>query len=384
MSLLPIPFNRPAVTGKETHYIGEAMHRYGWLAGDYHFTEACSAWFHEKLDRECVLLTSSCTHAIEMAALLLEIQPGDEVIMPSFTFVSTATAFVLRGAVPVFVDIRPDTMNMDETLVEAAITLKTRAIVAMHYGGVACEMDTLMAIAARHGIDVVEDAAHGLMAGYKGRMLGTIGRFGTYSFHETKNYTSGEGGAFVVNDPRDSARARIIRQKGTNRAAFLAGEVDKYTWVDTGSSYVMSELNAAYLLAQLEHAEIINQRRLALWNRYYQAFLPLLEAGRVTLPTIPAECSHNAHLFYLKLKDKEERSRLIAFLKQAHISAVFHYIPLHSSPAGMRFGRMHGADNFTARESERLLRLPLFYNLADVDQERVIARVSAFFAKGYV
>ena len=375
----PIPFNRPAVTGKEMHYISEAMHRYGWIAGEYEFTQRCNDWFREKLGRPGFFLTSSCTHALEIAALMLDLQPGDEIIMPSFTFVATATAFVLRGAVPVFVDIRPDTMNIDEKLIEAAITPRTRAIVVVHYGGVACAMDTIMELARKHNIPVIEDAAHGVMAAYKGQTLGTFGTFGTYSFHETKNYTSGEGGGIIVNEERHIPRVQIIRQKGTNRTQFLAGEVDKYTWVDIGSSYLMSDLNAAYLYAQLEHAEIINLRRLALWQRYRESFHDLAAAGKIVLPVIPEGCAHNAHLFYLKLRDKDERTRLIAHLKEAGIAAVFHYIPLHSSPAGMKFGRMHGDDRYTTTEAERLLRLPLYYNLSDTDHSRVIDCVLEFF-----
>lgn len=315
-----------------------------------------------------------------MAALLLDIQPGDEVIMPSFTFVSTANAFVLRGARIVFVDVRPDTMNIDETLIEAAITEKTRAIVPVHYAGVACEMDTIMALAQQYGLYVVEDAAQGVMATYKGRALGTIGHIGCYSFHETKNYTAGgEGGATLINDAALIERAEIIREKGTNRSQFFRGQVDKYTWRDIGSSYLMSDLQAAYLWAQLEVADRINQRRLQLWRQYHEALAPLAGAGRLALPTMPTHCGHNAHMFYLKLRDMRERSAFIDFLKEAEIMAVFHYIPLHCSPAGARFGRFVGEDRYTTRESERLVRLPLFYNLPDVNQRTVINSIQSFF-----
>ncbi|AOV98347.1 dTDP-4-amino-4,6-dideoxygalactose transaminase [Edwardsiella hoshinae] len=374
-----IPFNAPPVTGSESDYMQAAMAS-GKLCGDGGFTRRCQQWMEQRFASAKVLLTPSCTASLEMAALLLDIQPGDEVIMPSFTFVSTANAFVLRGARIVFVDIRPDTMNIDETLIEAAITEKTRAIVPVHYAGVACEMDTIMALAQKYGLYVVEDAAQGVMATYKGRALGTIGHIGCYSFHETKNYTAGgEGGATLINDVALIERAEIIREKGTNRSQFFRGQVDKYTWRDIGSSYLMSDLQAAYLWAQLEVAERINQRRLQLWQHYHDALAPLAEAGRLTLPTIPAACQHNAHMFYLKLRDEAQRGALIDFLKEAEIMAVFHYIPLHSSPGGVRFGRFAGEDRYTTRESERLVRLPLFYNLPDVNQRTVINSILSFF-----
>ena len=374
-----IPFNAPPVTGSESDYMLAAMAS-GKLCGDGGFTRRCQQWMEQRFASAKVLLTPSCTASLEMAALLLGIQPGDEVIMPSFTFVSTANAFVLRGARIVFVDIRPDTMNIDEMLIEAAITEKTRAIVPVHYAGVACEMDTIMALAQQYGLYVVEDAAQGVMATYKGRALGTIGHIGCYSFHETKNYTAGgEGGATLINDATLIERAEIIREKGTNRSQFFRGQVDKYTWRDIGSSYLMSDLQAAYLWAQLDVAERINQRRLQLWQNYHDALAPLAAAGRLTLPTIPAECQHNAHMFYLKLRDEAQRGALIDFLKEAEIMAVFHYIPLHSSPGGVRFGRFAGEDRYTTCESERLVRLPLFYNLPEVNQRTVINSILSFF-----
>ncbi|ACY82955.1 dTDP-4-amino-4,6-dideoxygalactose transaminase [Edwardsiella piscicida] len=374
-----IPFNAPPVTGSESDYMQAAMAS-GKLCGDGGFTRRCQQWMEQRFGSAKVLLTPSCTASLEMAALLLDIQPGDEVIMPSFTFVSTANAFVLRGARIVFVDVRPDTMNIDETRIEAAITEKTRAIVPVHYAGVACEMDTIMALAQQYGLYVVEDAAQGVMATYKGRALGTIGHIGCYSFHETKNYTAGgEGGATLINDAALIERAEIIREKGTNRSQFFRGQVDKYTWRDIGSSYLMSDLQAAYLWAQLEVADRINQRRLQLWQQYHDALAPLAEAGRLTLPTTPAHCGHNAHMFYLKLRDMRERSAFIDFLKEAEIMAVFHYIPLHCSPAGARFGRFVGEDRYTTCESERLVRLPLFYNLPDVNQRTVINSIQSFF-----
>ncbi|ACR67357.1 dTDP-4-amino-4,6-dideoxygalactose transaminase [Edwardsiella ictaluri] len=374
-----IPFNAPPVTGSESDYMQAAMAS-GKLCGDGGFTRRCQQWMEQRFGSAKVLLTPSCTASLEMAALLLDIQPGDEVIMPSFTFVSTANAFVLRGARIVFVDVRPDTMNIDETLIEAAITEKTRAIVPVHYAGVACEMDTIMALAQQYGLYVVEDAAQGVMATYKGRALGTIGHIGCYSFHETKNYTAGgEGGATLINDAALIERAEIIREKGTNRSQFFRGQVDKYTWRDIGSSYLMSDLQAAYLWAQLEVADRINQRRLQLWRQYHEALAPLAGAGRLALPTMPTHCGHNAHMFYLKLRDMRERSAFIDFLKEAEIMAVFHYIPLHCSPAGARFGRFVGEDRYTTRESERLVRLPLFYNLPDVNQRTVINSIQSFF-----
>lgn len=335
----------------------------------------------ERFHAQKVLLTTSGTTALDMAMLLCDIHPGDEVILPSFTFSSTATAAVLAGAKLVFVDIRPDTMNIDETKIEQAITDKTRVIIAMHYAGVACEMDTIMDIARRHDLKVVEDAAQGVMSSYKGKALGTIGDFGCYSFHETKNYSMGEGGALVINNPAYNERAEILREKGTNRAKFFRGQVDKYTWVDFGDSYLPSELNAAYLWAQLLHADEINDNRMATWNAYHDAFRPLADAGRVELPTIPADCVHNAHMFYLKCRDLEERTALIRHLKANDILAVFHYIPLHSAPAGQKFGRFDGADVYTTAESERLVRLPMYYGLTEADRNKVIAKVLEFYAQ---
>ncbi|WP_215786815.1 dTDP-4-amino-4,6-dideoxygalactose transaminase [Pantoea dispersa] len=375
-----IPFNAPPVVGTEVDYMQSAMAS-GKLCGDGGFTRRCQQWMEQHFGSQKVLLTPSCTASLEMAALLIDIQPGDEVIMPSYTFVSTANAFVLRGATIVFVDVRPDTLNIDETQIEAAITPKTRAIVPVHYAGVACEMDTIMALAAKHQLYVIEDAAQGVMSQYKGRALGTIGHIGCFSFHETKNYTAGgEGGATLINEAKLIERAEIIREKGTNRSQFFRGQVDKYTWRDIGSSYLMADLQAAYLWAQLEAAERINQQRLRLWQNYYDALQPLAASGRIALPAVPASCRHNAHMFYLKLRDSEDRKALINWMKEAEILTVFHYIPLHSSPAGARFGRFHGTDAFTTRESERLLRLPLFYNLSDNNQRTVISSLLSFFA----
>ncbi|TNV13327.1 dTDP-4-amino-4,6-dideoxygalactose transaminase [Buttiauxella sp. B2] len=375
-----IPFNAPPVVGTEIEYMQAAMGS-GKLCGDGGFTRRCQQWMEHRFSSKKVLLTPSCTASLEMAALLLNIQPGDEVIMPSYTFVSTANAFVLRGAKVVFVDVRPDTMNIDETLIEAAITEKTRAIVPVHYAGVACEMDTIMAIANKHNLFVVEDAAQGVMSTYKGRALGTIGHIGCFSFHETKNYTAGgEGGATLINDSSLIERAEIIREKGTNRSQFFRGQVDKYTWRDIGSSYLMADLQAAYLWAQLEAAEKINQQRLKLWHAYYDALAPLANAGRIKLPSIPKDCVQNAHMFYIKLRDIDDRSALIAYLKEAEILAVFHYIPLHDCPAGEKFGYFHGEDRFTTQESERLLRLPLFYNLSPANQRTVINTLLSYFS----
>ncbi|MCW6033480.1 dTDP-4-amino-4,6-dideoxygalactose transaminase [Pantoea sp. JK] len=375
-----IPFNAPPIVGSEVEYMQSAMAS-GKLCGDGGFTRRCQQWMEQHFGSKKVLLTPSCTASLEMAALLIDLQPGDEVIMPSYTFVSTANAFVLRGATIVFVDVRPDTLNIDETLIEAAITPKTRAIVPVHYAGVACEMDSIMALAAKHELYVIEDAAQGVMSQYKGRALGTIGHIGCFSFHETKNYTAGgEGGATLINDAKLVERAEIIREKGTNRSQFFRGQVDKYTWRDIGSSYLMGDLQAAYLWAQLEAAEQINQQRLRLWQRYYDALQPLATAGRIELPVVPKNCRHNAHMFYIKLRDSDDRQALINWMKEAEILTVFHYIPLHSSPAGERFGRFHGDDVFTTRESERLLRLPLFYNLSDNNQRTVISSLLSFFA----
>ncbi len=375
-----IPFNMPPVIGSELEYMQSAMAS-GKLCGDGGFTRRCQQWMEQHFVSKKVLLTPSCTASLEMAALLINIQPGDEVIMPSYTFASTANAFVLRGATIVFVDIRPDTLNIDESKIEAAITEKTRAIVPVHYAGVACEMDTIMALAATHQLFVIEDAAQGVMSRYKGHALGTIGHIGCFSFHETKNYTAGgEGGATLINDAALIERAEIIREKGTNRSQFFRGQVDKYTWRDIGSSYMMADLQAAYLWAQLEAAERVNQQRLRLWLRYYDALQPLAAQGRIQLPSLPDACEQNAHMFYIKLRDSDDRQALISWVKEAEILTVFHYIPLHSSPAGQQFGRFHGKDRFTTVESERLLRLPLFYNLTDNNQNTVISSLLSFFA----
>lgn len=373
-----IKFNVPPFVGKEIEYMREAV-RLGKVCGDGEFTKKCNEWFVENTHTSKALLTTSCTHALEMAALLCDIQPGDEVIMPSYTFVSTANAFVLRGAKIVFVDIRPDTMNIDEKLIEAAITDKTKAIVPVHYAGVACEMDTILDIAERYNLKVVEDAAQGVHSFYKGKALGTFGDFGCYSFHETKNYSMGEGGALLIRNPQEGENAEIIREKGTNRSKFFRGQIDKYTWVDQGSSYLPSELNAAYLYAQLEMAEVINENRLATWRKYYDALKKLETAGKIELPYVPEECRHNAHMFYIKCADIEERSNLIEILKQNEVMAVFHYVPLHSAPAGLKFGRFHGEDRFTTKESERLLRLPLYYGIKTEDVEKVIQVIYDFY-----
>lgn len=373
-----IPFNVPPYIGKEDKYIKQAIDSRK-ICGDGQFTKKCNEKFEEITGAKKVLMTTSGTSALEMAALLADIKPGDEVIMPSYTFVSTANAFVLRGATIVFVDIRPDTMNIDENLIEDAINEKTKAIVPVHYGGVACEMDTIRDIAKRHNLVVVEDAAQGVMSFYKGRALGSIGDFGCYSFHETKNYSMGEGGAVLVNHEKNVERAEIIREKGTNRTKFFRGQVDKYTWIDLGSSYLQSELNCAYLYAQIENPDIINNDRLRSWNTYYELLTPLKEKGCIDLPVVPEGCVHNAHMFYIKTKDLEERSKLIAFLKENGIGAVFHYIPLHSSPAGQQFGRFHGEDKYTTKESERLLRLPMYYGLEKKDIEYVVSKIKEFY-----
>ena len=373
-----IRFNIPPYTGKEDKYIKQAIDSRK-ICGDGQFTKKCNEKFEKITGAKKVLMTTSGTSALEMAALLADIKPGDEVIMPSYTFVSTANAFVLRGSTIVFVDIRPDTMNIDENLIEDAITEKTKAIVPVHYGGVACEMDTICDIAERHNLVVVEDAAQGVMSFYKGRALGSIGDFGCYSFHETKNYSMGEGGAVLVNHEKNVERAEIIREKGTNRTKFFRGQVDKYTWVDLGSSYLQSELNCAYLYAQIENPDIINNDRLQSWNTYYELLTPLKEKGCIDLPVVPEGCVHNAHMFYIKTKDLEERSKLIAFLKENGIGAVFHYIPLHSSPAGQQFGRFHGEDKYTTKESERLLRLPMYYGLEKKDIEYVVSKIKEFY-----
>lgn len=375
-----ISFNVPPFIGTELTYVKEAIDAHK-ICGDGQFTKKCHAFLEDRFGAQKALLTTSGTTALEMATLLCGLKKGDEVLVPSFTFSSTATAIVLTGATPVFVDIRPDTMNIDETKLEAAITDRTRAIMAVHYAGVACEMDTIMDIAARHGLKVIEDAAQGVMSTYKGRALGTIGDFGCYSFHETKNYSMGEGGALIIRDPENNDAAEILREKGTNRARFFRGQVDKYTWVDYGSSYLPSDMNAAYLWAQLQEADRINDDRLAIWNKYSQAFAPLAEAGRIEVPTIPEGCVHNAHMYYLKLRDLEDRTAFIQYLKDNGIVAVFHYIPLHSAPAGLKFGRFHGEDVYTTRESDRLVRLPLYYGLTEADQQHVIDTALAYFAQ---
>lgn len=373
-----ISFNVPPLVGTELDYVKKAIENHK-ICGDGPFTKECNAWLENRFGAQKVLLTTSGTTALEMAALMCDLQPGDEVILPSFTFSSTATAFVLAGAKLVFVDVRPDTMNIDETKIEAAITDKTKVICAMHYAGVACEMDTIMDIARRHGLKVVEDAAQGVMSTYKEKALGTIGDFGCFSFHETKNYSMGEGGALLIRDPEYNERAEILREKGTNRAKFFRGQVDKYTWVDYGSSYLPSEMNAAYLYAQLLEADRINNDRLASWNAYYEAFAPLEQAGKVELPALPEGCVHNAHMFWLKLHDLEERTAFIQHLKDNGVLAVFHYIPLHSAPAGLKFGVFSGEDVYTTRESERLVRLPLYYGLTEEDRNTVIRSVLSFW-----
>lgn len=373
-----ICFNVPPFTGKEMDYIKIAVENQK-ICGDGEFTKKCNAWLEEKTKSKKALLTTSCTHATELAALLADIQEGDEVIMPSYTFVSTADAFVLRGAKAVFVDIRPDTMNIDENLIEAAVTDKTKAIVPVHYAGVACEMDKIMEIAERHKLFVIEDAAQGIMSTYKGKALGAIGDFGCYSFHETKNYSMGEGGALLIQDEKYIEDAEIIREKGTNRSKFFRGQIDKYTWVNFGSSYLPSDMNAAYLWAQLEMAEKINAARLAVWKQYYEELTPLQEKGILKLPVIPEDCVHNAHMFYIKAKDLEERTRLLSFLKEQGILSVFHYIPLHTSPAGMKFGRFHGEDRYTTKESERLARLPMYYGLTEAQVSYICSKIKEFY-----
>ncbi len=376
-----IPFNKPAVVGTEMDHLAAALAS-DKLSGDGAYGKRCQRWFETKLPCRHAMLTPSCTQALEMAAILLDIGPGDEVIMPSFTFVSTANAFALRGARIVFVDIRPDTMNLDADLVEAAVTSRTRAIVPMHYAGVACDMAVLNDIASRRGLAVVEDAAQGLMASYKGQNQGTMGHLGAISFHETKNVTSGgEGGVLLVNDDRYLHRAEIIREKGTNRGQFLRGMVDKYTWVDIGSSYLPSELQAAYLWAQLEAVEIVTADRTRTWNRYREGLQDLADSGRIGLPQIPADCVHNGHLFHLKCRDLAERTALLAWLKQHGVMAVFHYVPLHTAPAGALFGTFHGEDRHTTRESERLLRLPLWYGMPEADADQVVDAVRGFYQR---
>jgi dTDP-4-amino-4,6-dideoxygalactose transaminase len=377
--MIKVPFNIPACVGIEQQYLKEAIEQNKKLCGDGAFTRKCNTWFESKFGTSKALLTTSCTHALEMAAILIDIKQGDEVIAPSFTFVSTVNAFVLRGAKIVFVDIRPDTMNIDENLIEDAITEKTKAIIPVHYAGVSCEMDKIMEIAKKHKLYVVEDAAQGVMSTYKGQALGTIGDFGCYSFHETKNYTMGEGGAILIQNKESIERAEIIREKGTDRSKFFRGQVDKYSWVDIGSSYLPSELNAAYLYAQLEEAEKINNDRLNTWHLYYDGLEDLQSDGFIEIPQIPDGCEHNAHMFYLKCKNVEERTELIRCLKKNGVSAVFHYVPLHSSLAGERYGRFNGEDRYTTKESERLLRLPLYYGLEESKVEMVINYIKGFY-----
>lgn len=373
-----IKFNVPPFTGKEIEYVSKAISNHH-ICGDGEYTKKDNDWIEKRTGAAKCLLTTSCTHATEMAALLCGIKEGDEVIMPSYTFVSTADAFVLRGAVPVFIDINPKTMNMDETLIEAAITPKTKAIVPVHYAGVACEMDVIMDIAKKYHLYVVEDAAQGIMSSYKGQPLGAIGDFGCLSFHETKNFTMGEGGALLIKDAAYIEKAEIIREKGTDRSKYFRGQVDKYRWQDFGSSYLPSDMNAAYLYAQLELAKQIQQNRMDRWNQYNNLLKPLAEAGKIELPFIPEYCTHNAHMFYIKTKDMEERSKLIDYLKAADIFAVFHYIPLHSAPAGKKYGRMAGEDKYTTKESERLLRLPLFYELTGEQVDYIVSKVKEFY-----
>lgn len=378
MRRVRISFNRPPFVGKETENIKEAVEKNGMICGDGPFTKKCSQWMKERFQTKNVLLTTSCTHALEMAAFLADIQPGDEVIMPSYTFVSTADAFVLRGATCVFVDIRPDTMNIDETKIEEAITEKTKAIVPVHYAGVSCAMDEIMAIAKKYNLKVVEDAAQGVNAFYKGKALGTIGDFGCYSFHETKNYSMGEGGAILFQDDRYLEPAEILREKGTNRSQYFRGQIDKYTWVGYGSSYLPSDMNAAYLWAQLEEADKINDKRLSIWNFYHEELKELEDKGVLERPYIPEYATHNAHMYYIKVKDLRVRTKLLAYLKERGILSVFHYVPLHSATAGKKFGRFHGEDVYTTKESERLCRLPMYYSLSLEEAAEVVKALKEF------
>ena len=372
-----IQFNIPPYTGREMDYIKEAIEKRK-ICGDGEFTKRCNQWIEKQSGTTKALLTTSCTHATEMAAILCGIQPGDEVIMPSYTFVSTADAFVLRGAKAVFVDIRPDTLNIDEKLIENAVTEKTKAIVPVHYAGISCEMDTIMDIARKYNLKVVEDAAQGVMAYYKGQALGTIGDFGCLSFHETKNLSMGEGGALLIKDQGMIEKAEIVREKGTNRSKFFRGQIDKYTWIDAGSSYLPSELNAAYLWAQMEMAKDIYDDRMSSWNAYYEGFRDLRDKGILEIPVVPESCVHNAHMFYIKVSDLEERTKMIDYLKAHDVNAVFHYIPLHTAPAGVKYGEFRGEDRYTTKESERLIRLPLYYGLGK-DVEKVIDAVRKFY-----
>lgn len=374
-----IDFNVPPYLGTEMKYVEEAVARNHKICGDGPFTHRCNEWLEKKTGTAKALLTTSCTHATELAALLSDIKEGDEVIMPSYTFVSTADAFVLRGAVPVFVDIRPDTMNLDETKIEAAVTERTRAIAPVHYAGVSCEMDKIMEVAEKYGLTVIEDAAQGILSTYKGKALGTIGDYGCFSFHETKNYSMGEGGALLIRDKRNVERAEIIREKGTNRAKFFRGQIDKYTWVDAGSSYLPGDMNAAYLMAQFDRADEVFEDRMRSWKLYEELLKALADQGKIELPYIPDHCTHNAHMFYIKARDLEERTALIQYLKEHDIQAVFHYIPLHSAPAGERFGRFHGEDVYTTKESERLARLPMYYGLKEEQVRYIADKVTEFY-----
>ena len=376
-----IPFNIPPYVGKELEYVREAMEKNHKICGDGPFTKKCNEWMEKRFNVEKVLLTTSCTHATEMAAILADIKEGDEVIAPSFTFVSTVNPFVLRGAKIVFVDIDPRTMNIDENLIENAITEKTKAILPVHYAGVACNMDRIMEIAKKHNLIVIEDAAQSMMSEYKGKPLGSIGDYGCFSFHETKNYSMGEGGALLIKDKENIEKAEIIREKGTNRSRFFRGQVDKYTWVDKGSSYLPSELNAAYLYGQLESADLIYNDRMNSWNKYKELLQGLADKNIIELQYIPKNCKHNAHMFYIKCKDLEERSALIDYLKKDNIWAVFHYIPLHSSEAGLKFGRFCGKDKYTTKESERLLRLPLYYGLKEKEIQLVVSKIKEFYGE---
>lgn len=373
-----IHFNVPPFVGKEFDYMKQAVESHK-ICGDGEFTKKCDKWIEDKFDALKALLTTSGSTALDMAALLCDIKPGDEVVLPSFTFSSTANAFVLRGARLVFVDIRPDTMNIDETKIESAITDKTKVIVPVHYAGVACEMDAIMDIAKKHNLFVVEDAAQAVTSKYKGKYLGTIGDFGCYSFHETKNFSMGEGGAVLVNNAKYNNMAEILREKGTNRSAFFRGEVAKYNWVEYGDSFLQSDLNAAYLWAQLESADKIQSNRMKTWNTYREEFSPYAEKWGIKLPSVPKDCVHNAHMFYIKCKNLDQRTRFISFMKQNEILCVFHYVPLHSAPAGLKYGRFNGEDKYTTSESDKLVRLPLYYNIAEVDLEKVISKTKEFF-----
>lgn len=373
-----IYFNVPPTVGTEIKYMEDAIREHK-ISGDGRYTKKCNKWLEKMTGSNKVLLTTSCTHALEMAAILSGIQPGDEVIMPSYTFVSTANAFVLRGAKVVFVDIRPDTMNIDETLIEKAITDRTKAIVPVHYAGVSCEMDTITGIAKKYNLLVIEDAAQGVMSRYKGKALGAIGDYGCFSFHETKNYSMGEGGGILIQNKEMIEEAEIVREKGTNRSQFFRGEIDKYTWMNVGSSYVPSELNAAYLYAQLENADDIYWNRMNSWNQYYEELLPLRDMNKIEIPIIPENCQHNAHMFYIKVKDLDERKKIIQYLKKNGIYPVFHYVPLHSSPAGKKFGQFSGEDIYTTKESERLLRLPLYFGLKEEECSFICEKIKRFY-----